>query len=133
MSHAHFVTTNLSSTKGGIIMKKEVTYIPVGQTAIDVISSLGDSAKNAWLFLDFQAAVDLYLNSKPKQEKQLRQTHLFFGPKNSNFICIRTYPEKNQVGIAEWNQVLKISHPDVAFTIQPDDPEEIFFIKKRLP
>lgn len=127
----HFVTINLSYLlEGGTIMKIEPIIIPKGVKTLDFIASLGEVTAKAWIFLDFNATVDLFINSKPRQDKKNRKNYLYWNKRVANFVCLRAYFDKNQAGIAEWNEVLEISRSDISFTIKPDNPSHIFFIRK---
>lgn len=106
-------------------MKKEVILVPKDKCPLDVLAEMGEKIQNSWIFLHKNAAEILYDTA---DDILLREE----GFRDVSWKETEQYPETNikvQSSVLVWLKVYEINASDIAFTISPDDPEDLFFLK----
>lgn len=107
-------------------MKKEVILVPKDKCTLDVLVDMGERTRNAWIFLHKNAIELLCDTADDVLLKEEGVLDVFWNKTD-------TYPETNIIIQAYkpfWSKVYEIKANDIAFTISPDDPEDIFFLKR---
>ena len=108
-------------------MKKEVILVPMDKCPLDVLSEMGERTNNAWIFL--------HLNAVEKLKEICDSCHDSEHHKQITLAWKATeeYPETevviNNRAHTDWLEIFRVSAPDIAFSVRPANPEEIYFLK----
>lgn len=110
-------------------MKKEVTIVPRDKCPLDVLSEMGEQIKEAWIFLHSNAVNKLTHSDGVSCEEGRKEGTLIL-----RWEATEDYPETRIVvdicgTPTDWKPIISISASDIAFTLIPVDPEDIFFLK----
>lgn len=110
-------------------MKKDVINVPMDKCPLDVLAEMGERTKDAWIFLHMDAVEHLQHSDGVSSEEGRKQGTLVLTWKET-----KEYPKTrlvvNLCGFdACWKPIISISASDIAFTLMPDDPEDIYFLK----
>ena len=110
-------------------MKIEPTIVPKDKCPLDFIAEMGERTKNALIFLHHNIIENLKDSDGVSVEEGRKSGTLVFA-----WEATEDYPETKIVvdicGIEMiWKPVILISACDIAFTIMPPTPEEIYFLQ----
>ena len=110
-------------------MKKEVILVPKDKCPLDVLAEMGEQTRDAWFFLHRNAVENLQHSDGVSCKEGGKA-----GTCVLTWEATEDYPEtKIIVDIcgfgADWKPIIFISASDIAFSLFPVDPEEIFFLK----
>lgn len=103
-------------------MKKDVTFVPKDKCPLDVLADLGERTKNSWIFLHDNAVGKLTKTADCIKEDEYLELV---------WSATEKYPAATlDIEIAgTWHKIYRIIADDIAFEHEPQDPEEIFFLK----
>ena len=103
-------------------MKKEVILVPKDKCPLDVLAEMGERTKNSWIFLHDDAVFKLEITADFIEETEYRELV---------WNATEKYPATTlDIEISgTWHMVYRIDADDIAFTDEPQDPEDIFFLK----
>jgi len=103
-------------------MKKEVILVPKDKCPLDVLSEMGERIRNSWIFLHDDAVRKLETTTDYIEEKGYQELVWSATEKYS-----QTTLDIEIVGT--WHKVYRIIAEGIAFEYEPQDPEEIYFLK----
>lgn len=103
-------------------MKKEVILVPKDKCPLDVLAEMGERTKNSWIFLHDNAISKLIKTADYIEEDEYQEIV---------WHATEKYPATTldiENG-GTWHKVYRIIAEDIAFEHEPQDPEDIFFLK----
>ena len=116
----------IDNLQGGLSMKRETTLVPMDKCPLDVLAEMGERTSNAWIFLHLSVL------------KKLKESCDTFNDFNHNrhyltWEATEEYPATevviNNKVHTDWVEIFRISASDIAFSVRPRNPEEIYFLK----
>lgn len=108
-------------------MKKEVILVPKDKCPLDVLAEMGERTRNAWIFLNKNLFPSL-VNSNCSSCKQIRRHYVLTWEATSEYPKTEVIIDDSED--ATWRSIINIFADDIAFKAKPDDPEDIFFLKR---
>lgn len=103
-------------------MKKEVILVPKDKCPLDVLAEMGERTKNLWIFIHDDAISKLKETADYVEEGEYQE---FVWTETEE--CLATFLDIEIQGT--WHRVYRIIVDDIAFEHEPQDPEDIFFLK----
>lgn len=103
-------------------MKKEVILVPKDKCPLELLAEMGERIKNSWIFLHDSAVSKLKTTTDYIEE-------------NSYWELVWSATEKYPATTLDieiagtWHRVYRIIAEDIAFEHEPQDPEDIYFLK----
>lgn len=108
-------------------MKKEVIPVPKDKCPLDVLAEMGERTKNAWIFLHQNALEKLLSTADEKSVTGKLAYHELRWNATEEFPATSVCIEHNTQ--TDWLKVVGITATDIAFSLYPNDPEDIYFLK----
>ena len=106
-------------------MKTEVISIPKGKSPLNILKELEEETKNAWIFFHNNLFLELSSSVDDIRGKDGVLTFYWKATEEVSSIELSILIKGEQV----WTRVIKIEADNIAFSVEPDDPEAIFFLK----
>ena len=104
---------------------KIVILIPNGKSPLNILKELEEETKNAWIFLHNNLFLELSSSVDDIRGKNGVLTFYWKATEEVSSIELSILIKGEQV----WTRVIKIEADNIAFSVEPDDPEAIFFLK----
>lgn len=106
-------------------MKKEVILVPKDKCPMDVLAEMGEQTRNAWIFLHQSVIRQLKITADTCTGKIAGYQELVWRGNEKHPKTILTFEKR--VGI--WTRVRRIYASDIAYGLEPQDPENIIFLE----
>jgi len=110
-------------------MKKEVILVPKGKCPLDVLSQMGERIRNSWIFIHTNVYKHLCDNHGVPYLATLmnaNQKACFSWGDLEKESHVALFCEVPQI---QWGKLLSVHGQNVSCDLEPDDPEEIYFLK----
>lgn len=110
-------------------MKKEVILVPKDKCPLNVLAEMGERIRNSWIFLHENAYEKLSKTSDiHSTNNTMNDAELAYMKWNATeeFPVMILFCDVPSV---TWGRIKSITASDIAYSICPSDPEDIYFLK----
>lgn len=108
-------------------MKRETLLVPNDKCPLDVLAELGERTKNSWIFFHYNVIEYLWQTTKVETG---HTTYIMFEWEATKDSPKKLLYTEEFFGTAKvWMKVLRIDANNIAFSLPPEDPENIYFLK----